>query len=230
LLIFGPFEAKARFQAMNDTKSPVRPGRLFAIAAVLGVLAGAGAIYMTSMGARNESATLCSTDRTVTGRMKPLAKGEVAAVLVPEQPRKLPALGFRDGTGKEVSLKDFAGKTLLLNLWATWCAPCRQEMPALDALQREFGGPDFEIAAVSIDTQDPDKAREFLKELNIAKLGFYADPSGKLFQDLKLAGRAVGLPTSILIDKAGCEIGYLPGPADWASEDAKALIRAALGR
>lgn len=215
---------------MNDTKSPVRPGRLFATAAVLGVLAGAGAIYMTSMGARNESAALCSTDRTVTDRMKPLAKGEVAAVLVPDQPRKLPAIGFRDGTGKEVTLTDFAGKTLLLNLWATWCAPCREEMPALDVLQGEFGGPDFEVTAVSIDTQDPEKAREFLKELKISNLGFYSDPSAKLFQDLKLAGRAVGLPTSILIDKDGCEIGYLPGPAHWASEDAKALIRVALGR
>lgn len=215
---------------MNDTKSPVRPARLFAIAAVLGVLAGAGAIYMTSMGARNEAASLCSTDRTVTGRMKPFARGEVAAVLVPDQPRKLPALTWKDATGKDVALADFAGKAVLLNLWATWCAPCREEMPALNALEGEAGGPDFTVAAVSIDTQEPEKAREFLKELNISKLGFYADPSGKLFQDLKLAGRAVGLPTTILVDKAGCEVGYLPGPANWASGDAKALIGALLGR
>jgi hypothetical protein len=102
-------------------------------------------------------------------------------------------------------------------------------MPALDALQKELGGEDFQVVAVSIDTQDPDKPREFLKELKIANLGFYADPSANIFQDLKLAGRAVGLPTTLLIDKGGCEIGYLPGPAHWASEDAKALIRAALG-
>jgi thiol-disulfide isomerase/thioredoxin len=116
-----------------------------------------------------------------------------------------------------------------LNLWATWCAPCREEMPALDALEGEFGGPDFSVVAVSIDTQQPEKARAFLDELKIRKLGFFQDSSGKLFQDLKLAGRAVGLPTTLLIDKEGCEIGYLPGPAHWASEDAKTMIRSALG-
>ncbi|BCJ89562.1 hypothetical protein IZ6_02970 [Terrihabitans soli] len=166
----------------------------------------------------------------MTDRLKPLARGEVAAVLVPDRPRKLPELGFKDASGKSLSLKDFAGKTLLVNMWATWCAPCREEMPALDSLQGELGGPDFQVVAVSIDTQQPDKAKAFLNELKIAKLGFFQDASGKLFQDLKLVGRAVGLPTTLLIDKEGCEIGYLPGPAHWASEDAKKMIRAAIGR
>jgi thiol-disulfide isomerase/thioredoxin len=215
---------------MIETKKSASWTRLVATAAVLGAVTGAGAIYMTSMGGRNEGASVCSTDRSTVERMKPLAKGEVAAVLVPDAPRKLPALSFQDDAGKPLTLKDFAGKTVLLNLWATWCAPCREEMPMLDALQGELGGEEFQVAAVSIDTQGLDKPKEFLKELNIAHLGFYADPSAKLFQDLKLAGRAVGLPTTLLIDGEGCEIGYLPGPANWSSEDAKALIRAALGR
>lgn len=215
-------------QAKKDTKS--RPVRVLTIAGVLGVLAGVGAIYMTNAGTRNDSAVFCEQSNETVARMAPLARGEVAGVLVPEKPRRLPELAFNDTDGKPVTTPGLKGKTLLLNVWATWCAPCREEMPALNELQAELGGEDFEVVAVSIDTQGEDKARDFLKELNIDRLAFYADPSTRLFQDLKVAGRAVGLPTTILIDREGCEIGYLPGPAHWSSEDAKALIRAALGR
>ncbi len=214
-------------QAEKDTK--LRPVRVLTIAAVLGVLAGVGAIYMTSMAGRNESAAFCAGGSETVARMAPLARGEVAAVLVPQKPRRLPELTFRDNAGKTVSTADLKGKTVLLNVWATWCAPCREEMPALNALQAEMGSPDFEVVAVSIDSQGEDKARDFLSELKIDRLAFYADPTTKLFQDLKVAGRGVGLPTTILIDRDGCEIGYLPGPAHWSSDDAKALIRAALG-
>lgn len=210
-------------------KITTSPARIIALAAVLGAAAGVGAMYMTSAGGRNETAALCSTDGSFTGRLKPLARGEVAGVLVPDRPRTVPALRFKDGEGRDVSLADFRGRTVLLNLWATWCAPCREEMPALDALQQELGGDAFTVAAVSIDTQGLEKPKEFLKELNISALAFYADETARIFQDLKVAGRAVGLPTTLLIDKEGCEIGYLPGPAAWASEDAKALIRAAVG-
>jgi thiol-disulfide isomerase/thioredoxin len=214
----------------ENPKKPASIARKLAIFAIFGAFAGLAGVYLIKGGLGNDAAQFCSADRTLTDRLKPLAHGQVAGVLVPDMPRKLPDLAFTDGTGKPVTLKDFAGRTLLLNLWATWCAPCREEMPALDALQGELGGKDFTVAAVSIDTQQPEKARAFFDELKIAKLDFYADPSGRLFQDLKLAGRAVGLPTTLLIDKEGCEIGYLPGPANWASEDAKKMIGAALGR
>ena len=214
----------------ENPKKPASALRILAFFAVFGVFLGLAGVYLMKGGLGNGGVAFCSADRTVTGRLKPLAKGEVAGVLVPDQPRTLPDLSFQDGDGKKLTLTDFAGKTVLLNLWATWCAPCRDEMPALDALQAELGGADFTVAAVSVDTQAPEKARDFLTELKIEKLAFYADPTAKLFQDLKLAGRAVGLPTTILIDKEGCEIGYLPGPANWASEDAKALVQAALSR
>jgi thiol-disulfide isomerase/thioredoxin len=214
----------------ENAKKPVSTARKLTIFAIFGVFAGFAWVYLTNGGFGNGGAPVCSADRTVTDRLKPLARGEVAAVLVPDQPRKLPELAFKDGEGRPLTLKDFTGKTVLLNLWATWCAPCREEMPYLDTLQGEFGGPDFQVVAVSIDTQQPEKARAFLDELKIEKLGFFQDSSGKLFQDLKLAGRVVGLPTTLLIDKEGCEIGYLPGPAHWASEDAKKMIGAALGR
>ena len=118
---------------------------------------------------------------------------------------------------------------MLLNLWATWCVPCRKEMPALDALQQKLGGPDFEVVAVNIDTRDPDKPKAWLKEVGIERLGYYADSSAKMFQDLKAVGRAFGMPTTILIDRNGCELGTLAGPAEWASDDAIKLIEAALG-
>jgi thiol-disulfide isomerase/thioredoxin len=213
----------------ETAKKSASAARKLAIFAIFGAFAGIAGVYLTKGGLGNDGAAFCSADPTVTDRLKPFARGEVAAVLVPDRPRKLPELTFKDAAGKALLLKDFAGRTVLLNLWATWCAPCREEMPSLDLLEGEFGGPDFQVVAVSIDTQQ-EKAKSFLDELKILKLGFYADPSGKLFQDMKLAGRAVGLPTTLLIDKEGCEIGYLPGPADWASEDAKAMIHAALGR
>ena len=117
---------------------------------------------------------------------------------------------------------------MLLNLWATWCVPCRKEMPALDALQAKLGGKDFEVVAVNIDTRDPDKPKNFLKEANLTRLGYFADQKAKVFQDLKAIGRALGMPTSVLIDAQGCEIGTIAGPAEWASDDAVKLIKAAV--
>jgi thiol-disulfide isomerase/thioredoxin len=119
---------------------------------------------------------------------------------------------------------------VLLNLWATWCVPCRKEMPALDALQRRLGGPGFEVVAVNIDTRDPDKPKAFLKEVGVDQLAYYADPDAKTFQDLKAIGHAFGMPTTLLVDPHGCELGTIAGPAEWASDDAVKLIQAALGK
>ena len=101
-------------------------------------------------------------------------------------------------------------------------------MPALDGLQTKLGGPDFEVVAVNIDTRDPEKPKNFLKEENLTKLSFFADQKAKVFQDLKGVGRALGMPTSVLVDGQGCEIPTIAGPADWASDDAVKLIKAAL--
>jgi thiol-disulfide isomerase/thioredoxin len=161
--------------------------------------------------------------------MAPLARGEVAAVAVASEPRRLPDLSFRDAEGVERTLAAWRGRTVLFNLWATWCVPCRKEMPALDALQGRLGGPGFEVVAVNIDTRAAAKPQAWLKEIGINRLAYYADPSAKVFQDLKAVGKAFGMPTTLLIDPAGCELGYLAGPAEWASEDAVKLVAAALG-
>ena len=152
----------------------------------------------------------------------------MTAFVFKKEPEALPEIKFQDGNGKERSLEDWRGKVVLLNLWATWCVPCRKEMPALEALEKKLGGPSFEVVAINIDTRDPEKPRAWLGEVGITGLRYYSDPSAKVFQDLKVISRAPGMPTTLLIDPAGCEIGAVAGPAEWASEDAVKLVSAAL--
>ena len=158
----------------------------------------------------------------------PLAHGEVAALTMATAPLRLPDLAFEDAEGKPKKLSDWRGRTVLVNLWATWCVPCRKEMPALDALQARLGGPDFEVVAVNIDTRDLEKPKNFLKDAGLTRLGYFTDQKAKVFQDLKAIGRALGMPTSVLIDREGCEIATIAGPAEWASDDAFKLIKAAM--
>jgi thiol-disulfide isomerase/thioredoxin len=144
---------------------------------------------------------------------------------VPTEPKPVPELTFFDAEGDEVRLADFRGKVVVLNLWATWCAPCRREMPSLDRLQAKFGGAGLEVIALSLDGGDVAKAREFFAELGIASLAVYQDPQAR-------AGRALGapgLPTTIVINRAGREVGRLLGPAEWDSAEALAVIKALLG-
>ena len=163
-------------------------------------------------------------------KIAPFAKGEVAAVTPAAKPLAAARSCVSGCVGGQKKLSDWRGRTVLLNLWATWCVPCRKEMPALDELQAKLGGKDFEVVAVNIDTRDLVKPKTWLKEAGIKSLGYFSDEKAKVFQDLKLIGRAFGMPTSILIDQAGCEIATLSGPAEWASEDALKLVRAVLGR
>lgn len=157
---------------------------------------------------------------------KAAATGEVAAFLPARQPLSVADLSFKDADGKTISIADFKDKTLLLNLWATWCAPCREEMPALDRLQGERGGEDFAVVAVSVDRGPLDKPRKFLEDIGTDSLTLYADNTMGIFNELRSRGRAAGLPTTMLIDGEGCEIGSMYGPAEWSSDDAKSLIDA----
>ena len=203
-----------------------------AIAAVLtGAAIGFAGIY--GIGGLRRNATgdaACRGAVDLAHRIAPLAHGEVAALTMATTPLRLPDLTFEDADGKPKKLSDWRGRTVLVNLWATWCVPCRKEMPALDALQTRLGGSGFEVVTLNIDTRDADKPKAWLQEVGITKLAYYADPSAKAFQDLKAVGRAFGMPTTILLDPAGCEIGTIAGPAEWASDDAVKLIQAALGK
>ncbi len=206
---------------------------LIVAAGIAGTLVGLAGVYGIAGLTRNAPGDAakdvsCRPAVELARKVAPLAHGEVAAVNVAKSPLKLPELSFQDGDGKALSLAHWRGRTVLLNLWATWCVPCRKEMPALDALEQKLGGPDFQVVAINIDTRDADKPKTFLKEVGISKLVYYADPSAKTFQDLKAIGRAFGMPTTLLVDPQGCEIGAIAGPAEWASDDAIKLIEAAL--
>ncbi|WP_323011203.1 MULTISPECIES: TlpA disulfide reductase family protein [Pseudomonadota] len=138
-------------------------------------------------------------------------------------PRKLPLIAFQDTTGKTVTLADFQGRVILLNVWATWCPPCREEMPSLDRLNAKRGGPDFEVVALSID-RDPDLIKPFYQDFGIRTLKHYVDPTTRVSDTL----RAPGVPTTLLIDQEGREIGRAMGPAAWDSPQVEALIDGAL--
>src|SRR5712691_2402655 len=197
---------------------------------IAGVAVGLAAVYGIGRFQRNAGDAACRSAVELAQRIAPLARGEVVALAVAETPLRVPDLAFRDATGAERHLADWRGCSVLFNLWATWCVPCRKEMPALDALEGKLGGPAFEVVTVNIDTRDADKPRAWLKEVGVGRLGYYADPSAKVFQDLKTVGRAAGMPTTLLVDPSGCEIGTIAGPAEWASGDGVKLVTAALER
>ena len=216
---------------MTDAASHPRGRRLALIAGAVaaGALVGLAGVYGIGTWTRNAGDVQCGAAVEAAARLAPLARGEVAAMAIAERGLRMPDMAFRDAAGTERHLSDWQGRTVLMNLWATWCIPCRQEMPALDALETTLGNERFEVVAVNIDSRDTAKPQAWLKEVGVKTLAYYTDPSGKVFQDLKLVGRGFGLPTTVLVDPQRCEIGTAAGPAEWASQDGIALVRAALG-
>lgn len=143
-------------------------------------------------------------------------------------PKPVPPLQFTDEAGRASSLAAFRGKVILLNIWATWCPPCRKEMPSLDRLQARLGGPDFEVVALSID-QGNDAlffVQEFFLEIGVKHLRIFLDRTGGAARTVE----ALGLPVTLLVDRSGMEVGRLVGPAEWDSPEAIALVRKYLGR
>jgi thiol-disulfide isomerase/thioredoxin len=136
-------------------------------------------------------------------------------------PKPLPDLQFNDAAQKPVALSAFRGKVVVLNLWATWCIPCRKEMPTLDDLQAKLGGPGFEVVALSVDRDGLGAVEPFFQKLGITHLATYLDPTGATAESLG----AFGLPTTLLIDQHGQEVGLLIGPAEWNSPEMIAFLR-----
>ena len=211
----------------NERKRAALPA-IYLVAALVAAIAGFGTVYVSfappDNGETAVSGSGSGSSATTTGPLAGLNKGAMAALLVRSKPLELPPFTFIDADGKPQSLADFSGKVVLLNIWATWCVPCREEMPALDALETKLGGADFQVVAVNIDKGGPDKAAAFLKETGASHLALYTDPTGKLFATLK----SVGMPTTLILGRDGKEIGRLVGPADWASPEAIAVINAAV--
>ena len=193
------------------------------------VVAAAGALGLYGMlqpGGKNAAAHTgaCARSLDVAQAIEPLVHGEVAALSIAGQPNALSAVAFDDDQGHKTTVASFAGKAVLLNLWATWCVPCRAEMPSLDKLQESLGASNFSVVPVNIDTARLDKPRAFLKEIGATHLPFYSDSTADILQSLKQSDKVIGLPTTVLIGADGCEIGTMAGPAVWDSPDAKALI------
>ncbi len=149
-----------------------------------------------------------------------LAQGDMAAFLFNNPPKELPELKFLNPDLTEISLADFKGKTILLNVWATWCAPCRAEMPTLDDLQAKLGSDKFEVVTISVDRKEPEVPQAFFDEISIKNLKLYTNPTASAMRTL----RARGLPLTMLINAEGKEVGRLMGAAEWDSPDAIKLI------
>lgn len=202
---------------------------IYLVAATVAAIAGFGTVYVSFAPSDNGKSELSPAGSAgqgaATGPLAGLNQGPMAPLLIRPKPLDLPEIAFADQEGKPVELADFAGKVVLLNIWATWCVPCREEMPALDQLETKLGGKDFQVVAVNIDKGGPDKAASFLKETGATHLALYTDPTGKLFSTIK----TVGMPTTLILDRNGKEIARLVGPADWASPEAIAVIAAAIG-
>ncbi|MEN2494425.1 MAG: Thiol:disulfide interchange protein TlpA [Hyphomicrobiaceae bacterium hypho_1] len=158
------------------------------------------------------------------GSYSKLNIGKMSAFEFQKEPRMLPDIRFRNSAGKLISLRGFSNKVILLNIWATWCAPCLREMPHLNELQSRLGSDTFEVVAVSLDAGSPEKPKKLLRKISVDALHFYHDPTAQLSFTLK----ALGMPTTLLIDNNGREIGRLVGAADWSSTDASRLINAYL--
>ncbi|MDE2385821.1 MAG: TlpA family protein disulfide reductase [Alphaproteobacteria bacterium] len=150
----------------------------------------------------------------------------MAAYLKHPSPQDLPALSFVDATGAAKDAGALKGKVTLLNLWATWCAPCRKEMPELSKLQKDMGGADFQVVELSEDLKGYEPSAKFLKEVGADNLTLYADDKAKALDAVK----APGLPVTLLLNREGQEIGRLIGPAPWDSPEAKAIITAAIAQ
>ncbi|MCE2493578.1 MAG: TlpA family protein disulfide reductase [Alphaproteobacteria bacterium] len=138
-----------------------------------------------------------------------------------DPPKAAPDITFIDAEGRELGLRDFRGKFVLVNLWATWCSPCRREMPSLDRLQSRLGGGDFTVLALSQDRKGPDAVAKFLAEIRTENLDVYVDTSARSARRLG----AIGLPTTVLLDRDGQIIGRLIGSAEWDSDEAAHLIK-----
>jgi thiol-disulfide isomerase/thioredoxin len=188
--------------------------------ALLAIAAGTYGIY----GLKGEPRKVEVTETAVPtgGFSKALATGPLTGFVIHPKRKDIGAFSFANDKGEILDLSKWKGRVVLLNLWATWCAPCRKEMPDLAKLQTALGGPDFEVVALSLDRKGLAASQAFLTETGVANLAAYVEPEGKTLA----AVQALGLPATILIDRNGKEAGRILGPVEWASPEAQEMVKA----
>ena len=218
----------------NPNKSAGKPLKLLAVAALLGAVAGAAAVYVKAnptvhagdqLAQASPSGGECAIDAKLREKVSKAAIGDVAAMIPASPSKQLGSLAFNGPDGKLMNVGSFKGKTILVNLWATWCVPCREEMSALDQLQAKAGSDKFEVVAVNVDAGNADKRLRFLADNGIKALKDYFEPTMAMFNAAKKEGLAFGLPVTMLIGPDGCLIAAMNGPANWAGDDALNLIK-----
>ena len=219
---------------MTENNKGFGPLKLLAAAGLAGAIAGAAAVYVKGgpsvhggdKVAQVETDTAqCALDPALKDRVAKAATGDVAAMVPASPSKQLGSFSFNGPDGKAMSVGTLKGKTLLVNLWATWCVPCREEMPALNALQAKAGGDRFEVVAVNVDSDTGEKRSAFRTDKGIVALKDYFEPTMALFNAAKKEGLAFGLPVTMLIGPDGCLIAAMNGPANWAGNDALNLIK-----
>lgn len=210
--------------AMTHIKHPYLRNSLIVMAAaaisivVAWLIETAGTAFITG---RSYPATSVSSPTQLTA---PPGLARVSGVPLLDHPRPVPNISFTDGDDQIRSLADFRGKVVLLNIWATWCVPCRKEMPTLDRLQATLGGPDFAVVALSIDRAGKRAVEAFYMETDVRSIDIYIDSTGSVSRELAV----VGLPTTLLIDAEGRELGRLVGPAEWDAPEMVAFLQSRL--
>jgi thiol-disulfide isomerase/thioredoxin len=199
---------------------------LYTLVALLAAIAGFLSAWLASApeppapGSRTAAALASAPDVTA----KSAGAGGLDMLVWAQQPKPLADIAFTDAGGRERRLSEWRGKTVLVNLWATWCAPCIREMPSLNRLQARLGGADFTVLAISLDRGGPDKPGKFLTSNNLSNLGLYLDQKNDLMASLGV----IGLPLTVLVDREGREVARLAGPAEWDTPEAEAAVRRAM--
>ncbi len=174
------------------------------------------------------SARECPVQTEAGQKLDAAAVGELAALIGTGEGRGYRSMTFKKADGTDTSISAFSGKRLLVNFWASWCVPCREEMPALDAIATKYNSDTFMVLPINLDMGESGlkKAQDFLAEGAYRNLPLFADNTFAAFERLKTEAVAIGLPVTLLLDEMGCELAVLPGPAEWATPDGEAVVEA----
>lgn len=205
----------------------LQPRRVLAVALVSAAIALAITLWV---GNNSTQAASCPANTVEAARLDAAALGELAAVNGTGEGRSYADMALKDAAGQPLSVASFAGKRLLINFWASWCVPCRDEMPALNALAQKYNSEKFMVLPVNTGETDPAKGVKFLAEGNWPNLPLYAEANSfEIINRLKTSAVSAGLPASVLVDEKGCELAVLQGPAEWDSPDGHRLIETFVG-